>query len=87
MEQAGLEDVQAISEMRNKLQEQIEKVFWDDANQRWRIIENSDLYHQKEFYPDGVAQIYPLIYESPVKEKKSKRYYMSSLRKSFSGRS
>ena len=87
LEHAGLKDVQAIHEMRNKLQAQIEKLFWDDANQRWRIIENSDLYHQKEFYPDGVAQIYPLIYEFPVKEKKAKRYYMSSLQKGFSGRS
>ena len=59
--------------MRKKLQAQIENIFWDDANQRWRIIENSDLYHQKEFYPDGVAQIYPLIYEFPVKrEEKAK---------------
>ena len=31
------------------------KAIWNDANQRWRIIENSDLYHQKEFYPDGVV--------------------------------
>ena len=73
LEHAGLKDVQAIREMRNKLQAQIEKLFWDDANQRWRIIENSDLYHQKEFYPDGVAQIYPLIYEFPVKEKKKQK--------------
>ena len=73
LEHAGLKDVQAIREMRNKLQAQIEKLFWDDANQRWRIIENSNLYHQKEFYPDGVAQIYPLIYEFPVKEKKKQK--------------
>ena len=85
LEHAGLKDVQAIREMRKKLQAQIEKLFWDDANQRWRIIENSDLYHQKEFYPDGVAQIYPLIYEFR-KRRKSKRYYISSLRKGF-GRS
>ena len=75
LELAGLEDMPAVSEMRKKLQVQIEKLFWDDANQRWRIIENSDLYHQKEFYPDGVAQIYPLIYEFPSKrEEKAKRY-------------
>ena len=47
-ELAGLEDTQAISEMRKKIQEQIEKIFWDDANQRWRIIGNSDLYDQKD---------------------------------------
>ena len=73
LEPAGLENTQAISEMRKKIQEQIEKIFWDDANQRWRIIENSDRYHQTEFYPDGVAQIYPLIYEFPVKEKKKQK--------------
>ena len=75
LEPAGLKDVQVISEMRKKIQEQIEKIFWDDANQRWRIIGNSDLYHQAEFYPDGVAQIYPLIYEFPVKEKKKQKTY------------
>ena len=86
MELAGLEDTQAIGEMRKKIQGQIEKIFWDDENQKWRIIGNSDLYHQKEFYPDGVAQIYPLIYEFSVKEKKKQKYYMISLRKGFSGR-
>ena len=59
--------------MRKKIQGQIEKLFWDDENQKWRIIGNSDLYHQKEFYPDGVAQIYPLIYEFSVKEKKKQK--------------
>ena len=73
LELAGLEDTQAISEIRKKIQKQIEKIFWDDANQRWRIIGNSDRYHQTEFYPDGVAQIYPLIYEFPVKEKKKQK--------------
>ena len=38
LELAGLEDTQAISEMRKKIQAQIENIFWDDANQRWRII-------------------------------------------------
>ena len=73
LELAGLEDTQTIREMRKKIQERIEKIFWDDANQRWRIIGNSDRYHQTEFYPDGVAQIYPLIYEFPVKEKKKQK--------------
>ena len=73
LELAGLEDTQAISEIRKKIQKQIEKIFWDDADQRWRIIGNSDRYHQTEFYPDGVAQIYPLIYEFPVKEKKKQK--------------
>ena len=49
LELAGLEDTQAISEIRKKIQKQIEKIFWDDANQRWRIIGNSDRYHQTEF--------------------------------------
>ena len=48
LELAGLEDTQAISEMRKKIQAQIENIFWDDANQRWRIIGNSDLYDQKD---------------------------------------
>ena len=28
---------------------------------------------RQNFYPDGVAQIYPLIYEFPVKEKKKQK--------------
>ena len=79
LELAGLEDTQAISEMRKKIQAQIENIFWDDANQRWRIIGNSDLYDQIEFYPDGVAQIYPLIYEFPVKEKKKQKILLCML--------
>ena len=33
LELAGLEDTQAISEIRKKIQKQIEKIFWDDADQ------------------------------------------------------
>ncbi len=83
LEYAGLKDVQAVSEMRKKLQAQIEKLFWDGANQRWRIIGNSDLYHQAEFYPDGVAQIYPLIYEFPVKEKKKQKILYDQFTEKF----
>lgn len=73
MERAGCRVLYCHSEMRKKIQKQIEKIFWDDVNQRWRIIGNSDRYHQTEFYPAGVAQIYPLIYEFPVKEKKKQK--------------
>ena len=83
LELAGLEDTQAISEMRKKIQAQIENIFWDDANQRWRIIGNSDLYDQIEFYPDGVAQIYPLIYEFLVKEKKKQRILYDQFTEKF----
>ena len=83
LELAGLEDTQAISEMRKKIQAQIENIFWDDANQRWRIIGNSDLYDQIEFYPDGVAQIYPLIYEFPVKEKKKQKILYDQFTEKF----
>ena len=83
LELAGLENTQAISEMREKIQEQIEKIFWDDANQRWRIIGNSGRYHQTEFYPDGVAQIYPLIYEIPVKEKKKQKVLYEQITEMF----
>lgn len=83
LELAGLEDTQAISEMRKKIQAQIENIFWDDANQRWRIIGNSDLYDQTEFYPDGVAQIYPLIYEFPVKEKKKQKILYDQFTEKF----
>ena len=83
LELAGIEDTQAISEIRKKIQRQIEKKFWDDANQRWRIIGNSDLYHPAEFYPDGVAQIYPLIYEFPVKEKKKQKVLYDQFTESF----
>lgn len=83
LEVAGIEDTQAISEIRKKIQGQIEKTFWDDVHQRWRIIGNSDLYHPEEFYPDGVAQIYPLIYEFPVKEKKKQKVLYDQFAESF----
>ena len=50
LELARLKDMQAISEMRKKIQAQIEKTFWDDANQRWRIIRSSDLYHPNRIF-------------------------------------
>ena len=83
LEISGIEDTQAISEIRKKIQRQVEKKFWDDANQRWRIIGNSDLYHPAEFYPDGVAQIYPLIYEFPVKEKKKQKVLYDQFTEKF----
>lgn len=73
LEQAGVEDAHLIRELRGKLQAQIENTFWDDETQKWRIIRDRDLYDPTEFYPDGVAQIYPLIYEFPVKEKRTQK--------------
>lgn len=73
LEQAGVEDAHLIRELRGKLQEQIENTFWDDETQKWRIIRDRDLYDSTEFYPDGIAQIYPLIYEFPVKEKRTQK--------------
>ena len=37
-----------------------------------------------EFYPDGVAQIYPLIYEFPVKEKKKQKVLYDQFTEKFS---
>ena len=37
----------------------------------------------KEFYPDGVAQIYPLIYEFLVKEKKKQRILYDQFTEKF----
>lgn len=73
LEQAGVEDAHLIRELRGKLQEQLENTFWDDETQKWRIIRDRDLYDPTEFYPDGVAQIYPLIYGFPVKEKRTQK--------------
>lgn len=73
LEQAGVEDARLIRELRGKLQAQIENTFWDDETQKWSIIRDCDLYDPTEFYPDGVAQIYPLIYGFPVKEKRTQK--------------
>lgn len=73
LEQAGVEDARLIRELRGKLQAQIENTFWDDETQKWSIIRDRDLYDPTEFYPDGVAQIYPLIYGFPVKEKRTQK--------------
>lgn len=83
LEQAGVEDARLICALREKLQEQIENTFWDEESQKWRIIRNSDQYDPTEFYPDGVAQIYPLIYEFPVKEKKKQKVLYAQFTENF----
>ena len=64
LELAGLEDTQAISEIRKKIQAQIEKTFWDDANQRWRIIGNTNtsLAQMVAYY--NANNVYPEFYAS-----------------------
>ena len=48
--------------MRKKLQAQIEKLILGMMRIKdGELLKTVDLYHQKDFYPDGVAQIYPLI--------------------------
>ena len=49
LEHAGLKDVQAIREMRNKLQAQIEKLFWDDANQDGELLKTVICITRKNF--------------------------------------
>ena len=71
------------SEMR-KATGRLKNYSGDDANQRWRIIENSDLYHQKEFYRWSCSDL-SAGFMNLQKRRKSKRYYISSLRKGFSG--
>ena len=84
LEQAGLEeDAQLIRALREQLQAQIEKTFWNDKNHKWRIIRNSDLYDPTAFYPDGVAQIYPLIYGFPAKEKRMQKKLYDQFTETF----
>lgn len=62
-----------VSVMCKDLQKQIEKVFWDEQRKRWKILQDSEQLHPEEFYPDAIAQIYPLIYGFPIKDKKEQK--------------
>ncbi len=55
-----------ITDMREQLEVTIPEIFWDGGNSRWRITADDNKFDGKEFYPDGIAQVYPLIFAFPV---------------------
>lgn len=81
--QDDMRQTQVITEMRENLQKQIEAVFWDEKNQRWRIMRDSDHYNPEKFYPYGIAQVYPLIYGFKVKEKKAQKELYNQFTEKF----
>ena len=81
--QDDMRQTQVITEMRENLQKQIEAVFWDEKNQRWRIMRDSDHYNPEKFYPDGIAQVYPLICGFKVKEKKAQKALYNQFTEKF----
>ena len=83
LEQTGVEDARLIRALREKLQKQIEITFWDAENQKWRISRSSEAYDPTEFYPDGVAQVYPLIYGFPIREKKKQKVLYNQFTETF----
>lgn len=50
-----------ISIMCGRSEKKISEVFWSEKRQKWRIIAENDSFDEYEFYPDGIAQIFPLI--------------------------
>lgn len=67
-----------IEKLRGILEERITEVFWVESVGRWRVMEGDERFSEgsfylDEFYPDGVAQIYPLIYGFPVEDWKAQK--------------
>lgn len=81
--QDDMRQTQVITEMRENLQKQIEIVFWDEKNHRWRIMRDSDHYNPEKFYPYGIAQVYPLICGFKVKEKKAQKELYNQFTEKF----
>lgn len=81
--QDDMTQTQVVTEMRENLQKQIEAVFWNEKNQRWRIMRDSDHYNPEKFYPDGIAQVYPLICGFKVKEKKAQKELYNQFTEKF----
>lgn len=62
--------------MRKLLEKKIPEIFWDKENSRWRVMAGDTEIKKDVFYPDGVAQIYPLIVGFPIKNLRiQKRLY------------
>ena len=73
-ENSGFADDKDIKLLRQQLEERIQEVFWDKNRQKWKITIDNDNYDKTVLYPDGIAQIYPLIYEFPT-DKEQKLLY------------
>jgi len=81
---AALSDVrERIGNMRRLMEERITEAFWDKKEKRWMVIEGVSS-PAEEFYPDWVAQIYPLIYEFPVKSRSAQRRLYHDFSEEFS---
>lgn len=65
-----------VAAMRKTLEKKIPEIFWDKENGRWRVMAGDAEIKKDVFYPDGVAQIYPLIVGFPIKNLRiQKRLY------------
>lgn len=58
-------EAQAARALRQQLQGCIPEVFWNEETQTWRVLAGDDGFDRLDFYPDGIAQVYPLIYGFP----------------------
>lgn len=57
-----------VGMLRKGLESTIPKAFWDDEHGRWRVSADSSSFDGSAFYPDGIAQVYPLIFAFPVED-------------------
>ena len=73
-EKSGFAADLPVSRLRSCMEEKIQDVFWNEETHMWRINKENNNYDNRQFYPDGVAQIYPLIRDFPVTKEQKKSY-------------
>lgn len=63
----GLSQIRADADaMRQGLESAVTEVFWNGELGCWRVTPDDSGFDGEKFYPDGIAQIYPLIFGFPV---------------------
>ena len=55
-----------VDSLRMQMETELPRAFWNEAAGKWRVIAGSDQFDPNRFYPDGIAQIYPLICGYPA---------------------
>ncbi len=58
----------AAEMLRKGLESTIPKAFWDAEHGRWCVTADASGFDGGAFYPDGIAQVYPLIFAFPVED-------------------
>lgn len=74
------EDIRELSEvriradtLRARMEVRIPEEFWNSRGQKWLVMAGDYGFDSTKFYPDGIAQVYPLIFDFPVNDRQSQR--------------